>query len=310
LRTVPGMELRRRALTLADAPGLAELMAAVEAADRTGEHYSTEDLAEELGWDMVDLDRGTLAIVDGSRVLAYGLIMSPAAGRADLHGVVHPEARGRGLGRELMAWSLDRAAELWGRPLELRTMVTDGNPGQERLLRRCGFADVRTFHDMECPLPHPTEVRVPAGLRLAPYDPDRDEELRQTRNIAFAEHWGSVERTPQQWQDLFVGTRVFRPKGTWLLLDAEDRVAAYLISHEHGDPDELHVPNVGTLPAWRGRGAAGALLAHTLNTAGELGYRRVTLSVDSGNATGALGVYQRAGFTVRRRHRSFALDLR
>jgi len=61
---------------------------------------------------------------------------------------------------------------------------------------------------------------------------------------------------------------------------------------------EAYVGQVGTLRPWRRRGLAGLLLATALAAAGSEGYGRASLTVDSSNPTGALGLYERAGFVV------------
>ena len=58
----------------------------------------------------------------------------------------------------------------------------------------------------------------------------------------------------------------------------------------------------------RGRGLASALLARVLAAARDEGYRTASLNVDTANPTGALGVYERAGFVAVYRQDSYRLD--
>jgi ribosomal protein S18 acetylase RimI-like enzyme len=69
---------------------------------------------------------------------------------------------------------------------------------------------------------------------------------------------------------------------------------------------DLYVGTVGTLAPWRGRGIGGALLAFALGRAQEQGFGSSSLTVDAENATGALGVYARAGYVLHRRDITFA----
>lgn len=66
---------------------------------------------------------------------------------------------------------------------------------------------------------------------------------------------------------------------------------------------------VGTLKEWRGKGVAGALMAHALTVLARQGYHSAGLGVDVDNATGAVGVYTRAGFAITRRHTTYALPV-
>jgi mycothiol synthase len=307
------VELDRRPLTRGDAAALSALLTAAEAADRTGELYSEADIAEELDGADADLPHRSLGLFTADGPAGYLHLYSPGTDvrprPVHLDGVVHPAHRGHGLGAELLGWALRRAPELWPGPLTLRARLADGNDRHERLLAAHGFTEVRRFFDMECALPHPGPVTVPAGLRLTGYAPEWSEPLRLARNTAFADHWGSIPRDAANWREEATGSRTFRPALTSLLLDDAGAIAAYALCAVLNDADPLWVANIGTLPAWRGRGAASALLAHTLNEAPAHGHRTVALSVDTGNATGALTVYQRAGFTVVRETRMLARDL-
>ena len=69
------------------------------------------------------------------------------------------------------------------------------------------------------------------------------------------------------------------------------------------------MPYVGTLPAHRGRGLATGLLAEVLRRASDAGYVSASLNVDTANPTGALGIYERAGFRQLYRQDSYHLDV-
>jgi mycothiol synthase len=302
--------LDRRPLTVDDAAALAALLIAAEALDDTDRTYPVDTEAARLRH--ADLTRDSLALTDGGELVGYlRLNPSPVSDGPTavlVEGTVHPAHRGRGLGRELLGWGVRRARELYTGPLTLRVNQTERNITLHRLLAASGFTEERRFLAMECPLPHPLPVSPPAGTRLTGYRPELAEPLRLARNSAFADHWGSVPRTAGQWQEQVIGAPAFCPELTCALLDERDRVVAYLLSNVRTD-ELLWVVNVGTVPQWRGRGAAGALVAHTLIEAHRQGYRAVGLGVDATNPTGAVRLYQRAGFTIRRRSSVHSLDI-
>ena len=64
---------------------------------------------------------------------------------------------------------------------------------------------------------------------------------------------------------------------------------------------EAWIGQLGTRAAWRRRGLASLLLATALTAFRDAGYERAALDVDSENATGALGLYERLGFIVSHR---------
>ncbi|MGH3588038.1 MAG: GNAT family N-acetyltransferase, partial [Pseudonocardia sp.] len=69
---------------------------------------------------------------------------------------------------------------------------------------------------------------------------------------------------------------------------------------------EAYVGKVGTRREYRGRGLASYLLRHALVAYKEAGYDESSLDVDSENPTGALGIYERAGFVVESRWTDYA----
>jgi ribosomal protein S18 acetylase RimI-like enzyme len=161
-------------------------------------------------------------------------------------------------------------------------------------------------------VPPPTDVIVRA---LGPdYDRARwDEPLRAAHNSAFADHWGSNPVSAAAWAHFRTGSRAFRPACSAAALTGDGEVVGYVMSYEyeadtaHIGRRDLYIGTVGTIAAQRGRGIASALLAHVLKSARGLGYDTASLSVDSQNPTGALGVYARAGFRQHRREVTYVL---
>jgi len=304
-----------RPVTAAEAAALGRLHATAEEIDRTGEHYGEDDLAEELADPTLDLPRDTLAALGpGGELLAWGSVRVPAevrdVDRIWLSGVVHPAARRRGIGRRLLDWQERRGGELHrmrhpGAPGELLVGVYDTVASQQALVRSAGYTAARWFNDMERDLLTglPQVPAVPSGLRLVPYDPAFDEGVRLAHWEAFADHWGSTPPDPERWRHWYTGSHSFRPDVSLLVLDGEE-VAAYLLSYFFAAEAratgvrEAWVGQLGTRGAWRRRGLASLLLAAALHRYRDAGYQRAGLDVDSENATGALGLYQRLGFVV------------
>ena len=315
-----------RALTPADAAAVARLLAAAEEVDATGEHYDADDVAEEMADPSIDLARDTLAAVgpDGE-VAGYGGLRGSAevrdVDRIYLDGTVLPAARGQGLGRRILDWGLGRAAELHraGHPSvpgALTVSVPETVPSKQALVRAAGFEPVRWWYDMRRDLagPLPPVPEPPAGLALVPYAPERDEQLRQAHREAFAGHWGSTPPDEQRWRHWYTGAQAFRPDLSWLVLDGEE-IAAYLNAYHYAAGTaatgvrEGYIGQIGVRAAWRRRGLGGLLMAATLRRFADAGLDRAALDVDTGNATGALGLYERAGFAVTHRAVTWAKPL-
>ncbi|WP_199439047.1 GNAT family N-acetyltransferase [Umezawaea beigongshangensis] len=320
------MELTRRALSPADVPALTALMAAVEAVDRTGEHHSADDVADLLTDPELDLADGTVGVWDGDLLVAFGIVRTRRAATVEhrvwLRGAVHPRHRRAGMGTALLDRLVRSAALLHGRlhgdmPLVLDVTAAEHREDAIALVRRAGFTPQRWFFDMRTGLPHPpAPVAEPDGYRFVPYSRDRDEEVRLVRNAAFADHWGTADATPVGWAQHYTGGASFEPDLSPLALDAAGAVVGFVLSR-HFEADtiargvrELWIADVGTLRAHRGRGVASALLNRAMTDAFARGFRSAGLGVDATNPTGALGVYERAGFTVDTRWVTHSLPVR
>ncbi|HXV93315.1 MAG TPA: GNAT family N-acetyltransferase [Pseudonocardia sp.] len=321
--------LHARPMHAGDAAAWADLLAAAEEAARTGEHYDVEDLVEELADPGVDHARDSLLVLEGELPVAYQILHRR---RPDdrlwlvSEGTVRPSHRRRGVGAALIADGLRRAAEEDAR-YSMRVMGLD--TGATAAAERAGLVPVRWWSQMSRPMTASTTgsttgpttglvaAPLPDGLVLHTLGPDYDaarwdEPLRAAHNAAFADHWGSSPVSAQAWAPTRTGSRSFRPAASVAVCTPGGDVVGYVLSQEHvaetartGRRD-LWVLDVGTLRAWRGRGVASAALAHVLATARDLGYDTASLFVDTGNPTGALGVYTRQGFRPVRRDVSYA----
>ena len=301
--------LLARPLRAADAGRWATLLQAVEEVDRRDMHLDAEDCAEELADPELDLERETLLVLDADdRAVAYQVLRlrngPPLGPRLLADAAVHPAHRRRGIGTALMA-AARRSADALGAAVVTRLSETGADA--IALAERTGMHAVRWWSELTRDLAAPVRpVPSPPGITVVPlgppYDAARwDEPLRLAHNSAFADHWGSAAVGPTAWAHQRTGSRSFRPGSSVAALTAEGSVAGYVMSYESPGVRDLYVGTVGTLPSHRRRGIAGALVAQVLQGAVDQGYATASLTVDAANPTGALGVYDRAGFRLRRR---------
>jgi mycothiol synthase len=310
---VESQALSWRPLTIEDAPALTRAWASVEAVDHTGEHYSEQDLRDVLEDESIELARDTLAAVaPGGDMVAFAWVHGSATvldvDRLWVDGAVLPAARRHGLGRRLLEWAEEQATSLHRErhpevPGATRVVVHQNNPGKQALVRAAGYEPARWAYTMtrgmEAPIPD--VPHAPPGLTVTPYAAERDEAVRHAHREAFADDWGATPPDKQEWSHWYVPATTFRPEVSWLVLDGEE-VVGYLLTH-FWEADaaatgvrEAYVGQLGVRPAWRRRGLGGLLLATALRSYRAGGYERAALSVDTANATGALGLYERAGF--------------
>jgi ribosomal protein S18 acetylase RimI-like enzyme len=116
------------------------------------------------------------------------------------------------------------------------------------------------------------------------------------------------------WRQWVTESRSFRPELSYVVVDskAPQRLAAYVQTSEFDayfaatGRREAYVAKVGTRREYRGRGLATILLRHCLVAYRDAGYDEASLDVDSANPTGALGIYERAGFVLESRRTDYA----
>lgn len=306
----PRLRLTWRALEPADVPALAALVEAIEEADDPPYRTTAEEVGEWLTGSWKDLGRDTLAGFDPAGELrAFALAEVPPGDvsiiRAYLHGGVHPDRRGRGVGRALLAWMDARGRQLVvaagkDAPARLITFLEADAAPERRLFAAAGYAPQRWYTTMRRDLAQQSsKAALPAGVRLAPWRPELDDAVRRAHNEAFADHWGSQPQTPEQWT---AGRSAFAPQWSFALLDEASDVVGYLMSARFEQDWPVlgytfgYVEKLGVLRAWRGRGLAGALLGAAMDAYRADGMAFAELDVDTENPTGAVGLYARLGF--------------
>ncbi|MBI5160405.1 MAG: GNAT family N-acetyltransferase [Micrococcales bacterium] len=313
-----------RPATEADVQAMLDCARAIDAADHP--HYLTarEEIADDFGMAHVDPARDTLLAVDADgRVLAAGWsILPPEHDRAVsvyTTGGVRPSERGRGIGRRLIAWQRARGAEQLATvqealPGRLQTSVDDGAPSAHRLLEREGYVLARWFRTLTRPLAEPIPDLPIAWFEVrCPTEPDEDA-VRLARNAAFRDHWGSQPRTAAEWAVGWNESIARHDLGS-IAVEPDGTVAAFVLAWVHPEDfpaqgySSVYIGLVGTLAPYRGRGLAAALLARTMRLAAAEGLERAVLDVDADSPTGAVGLYERLGFTGEQRSRAYVLEV-
>jgi mycothiol synthase len=296
----------------ADAKRWSALLAAVEATDGGWVYYTEQVLMEDFADPDTDFERGSVAVYDGSELAGFGVLTSRSL-TDDSHemrfwGAVDPAYRHRGVGGALMSWAETAALPIHhdrhpGRPLSLSASCISTNEHALALYPANGYQPVRWFHemvrDLRAPVPDPVS---PAGVRIVGLTPQRMDDARLVRNEAFHDHWGSTEQTVESWAH-FMEFGGLRPQLSFLAY-ADDEPLGVIISHEYDQPVETagvrdaYIAIVGTRRAARNKGIASALLTRVLSEAAADGYTSASLGVDAESMTGAVGLYERAGFAV------------
>ena len=227
-----------------------------------------------------------------------------------LWGAVDPPYRRRGIGTALLADGERRAlgsdaARSSPRPVSLGAWSADGRPGA-RLLERHGYEVVRWFFDMVRPtLDDIPELPLPSVFELRPVAPEQHPQLWRANREAFRDHWGGSDESEAAMHRFFDDPS--NDPSLWLIAWDGDEIAGGIINAIHEEENEAlglrrgWLSSVFTRRPWRRRGLARALIARSLVLLRDRGMTSAALGVDADNPSGALGLYESAGFAVEER---------
>jgi ribosomal protein S18 acetylase RimI-like enzyme len=194
----------------------------------------------------------------------------------------------------------------------LEVACAEAEQAKAAMLVRAGFTPLRYWYDMACDL-RKAEIdspEVPPGLRIERYRPELDEATRAAHNEAFADHWGSTPASAELWRHSYVGQSTFRPDLSFVIVDGEE-VVAYLLTAVFPQDEAVRggphgwITHLGSRRAYRGTGLATSLMQTACLAYRAIGFHEALLGVDVDNPTGALGLYERFGFSVDRRRTSY-----
>lgn len=223
-------------------------------------------------------------------------------------GAVLPEFRGRGIGSTLLAENERLSRALAATHETDRRRVFGSWTGEHQapaisLLRKNGYREVRWFFEMLRPtLDDVVHTAMPDGLVVRR---GSRETWRQTWDAiveAFQDHWGGFDESDQN-LERWKGSPHVDP-GLWLIAWDGEQIAGGVINTINAEENAAlgrqrgWLDIVFTRRPWRRRGLARALLGQSFDVLRENGMTSAVLGVDADNPTGALGLYEDAGFEV------------
>lgn len=326
IASYPGthLGLRWRPVVASDGPEIAALAREVEDYEDAFHRLTNADIADmmegEHGVDRVDAvvgvdSQGRVCAVASVRVLR-GI---PGEAVAQLKAMVHPDWRGRGLGRALLFWQEARARQLlveeFGEDTEIPTQImniVDAHmTDRRRLYIAAGFYAKRTFSIMYRDIeggetyPEPRE-----GYRLLAWKDTDEREIRQLHMDVFTHHFWPEMR--ERWWDEAMENRDDR----WsMTIQAPDgSIAAYCIVGRPSERwvvtgrPEAYIELLGVSPEHRGKGLVRTLIGHAVAAAAASGIQRIGLDVDTHSLSNAKEIYEHLGFIDYRAEVYYCID--
>jgi mycothiol synthase len=160
-------------------------------------------------------------------------------------------------------------------------------------------------------------VEVPEGIRLRTYNPERDAEtVFEVDETAFRDHWG---HSSGNFSDFVHWSKLphMRPE-LWYLAEEEASGQVVGLGLNVVDPawieqtgrQEGYVDTLAVLREHRKRGLGTALLAQGLHALHDMGMTSAHLHADAENLTGAIRLYERMGFSLRKTSIAYQKTLR
>jgi mycothiol synthase len=228
---------------------------------------------------------------------------------------VHPDWRRRGIGTWLLRGAEEHArrraaAEPSERPHVFGTWQANTAAGALALMEREGYRPVRYFFEMARPtLDDIVEPPLPDGLELRPVSEGQLHQLWDADVEAFRDHWGGFDASDERFREWKEDPK-FDPSLFVVAWDG-DEIAGGVINEINTTENEAFGRKRGWLASvfvrrpWRRRGLARAVVGRSLTVLRDRGMTSAGLGVDAENPTGALRLYEEAGFEVEDRSTAF-----
>jgi mycothiol synthase len=234
--------------------------------------------------------------------------------RLKADGCVHPEFRGLGIGTSLLENIVERAqAEMELTDPDVRVFIQSTINNKDEaghvLLQSEGYSPIRYYWRMEIKLQvAPSAVTFPAGIKLRSFIQDEHAvAVWQADDEAFRDHWGSHDRTYEEWSHGKFGNPNFDPT-LWMIAWDGEQIAGF--SQNRYRKGIGWIGTLGVRRPWRKIGLGLALLQHSFGEFYKRGTTTIGLGVDASNPTGATRLYQRAGMYVASEFATYEKELR
>lgn len=230
-------------------------------------------------------------------------------------GRVDPDYEDLGIGTWMLNWAEQRALRaLESMPEDLRFAPRLGAYREaekpKKLFADMSYQRIRSSYHMLIEMDAPvSEPEFPEGINLRTYNSRTDAAaVYHAVEDSFSDHFGFVKQPFEEglkrfqhfWEDEGSDSSLM-----FLAMEGDEIAGINLCRpHSFDDPDVGWVGTLGVLRPWRKRGIGLALLRHSFREFYRRGKRKVVLSVDAQNLTGALRLYESAGMHV---HQTFDL---
>ncbi len=265
-----------------------------------------------------EFDGKSIAELDGRPVGMVQAVIDRA--RTDVQGFIRfgviPGFRGQGVEQLLMKTALE---ELKARGVtKAQTGTESAREDHVRLFEELGFERVRVFSLMEMDLAEaPRDVGENKEVTTRPLRLDVEDDIRlfdRLHNEAFSEHFNFRPHTLEETRRRLLSNPYLKQRGSFFAVLNGDAVGYVSVGIDESYNLEKNtrigwVTIIGVLKPFRRAGVGTSLMLHAIEDLKGKGMTRALLGVDDDNTTRAIGVYEKVGFTVKRKDLFYQISL-
>jgi GNAT superfamily N-acetyltransferase len=227
------------------------------------------------------------------------------------------EWRGKGIERAILQHNETRLREIAQRfPEDKRRLFRIGSVPENNLemihaSSAMGYEPIRySFHMVRPHLENIPHAALPDGLDARPVVEEEVRAIWDANLEAFRDHWG-YQDPPANGFDLWRSTPTWDRTLSRVAWTADGKVAGMVLifvprgEEFPGRKRMAETEQICVTPPWRRKGVATALIARCLQLLKEAGFEEASLGVDTQNLSGALRIYERMGYRVKRKYTLF-----
>lgn len=226
--------------------------------------------------------------------------LHPDANKKTLFPVIHC-APGCEAQPEILALVLEQARA--GFPMfEIQPDVNSLDQELLAAYHQASFEKIRTFSILRGSLEGALDPLLKPGQHFHKVDMDNQQDLRvwhDTHQDAFQGHFGFRPRGFESWVALVLSDENIDEEGCFILFEGQEPMGFVECTFECADQLRGYVASIGVKQAHQGKGLGDALLKKAMHHSKNQGFKEIELNVDTGNTSGALRLYERAGLSPR-----------
>jgi len=180
---------------------------------------------------------------------------------------------------------------------EKRAMCNSRDIELRSAIEAIGFQLVRRYWTMRNHQPYRYFPKLPKGvsIRQADFNSERATWHRLLMD-SFSGHYGFKQRDFDEWEKKQREQVLQDPQGVFFLEEEGSPVGLLVCTNHRAENQGGFIDKIGVLEPHRGKGYGELLLRWGCAYSVARGFKDVALGVDTGNATGAVALYEKAGF--------------